>query len=287
MSTEERLAQSLRIPFTIAQDVIGPYSINYFKAGSGKPLLLIHGANIGWGQWYPNIPELAKHFEVFALDLPGAGRSTRVNYATLDPQKDLVEVVEAFTRIHDLKEVTIIGASIGGWLALKMALLHPDRVSRLVVVNSVGFADYMGMGDKVIGFYPLAKLISKTILKPGGNNKRIESFLRHTFYNRTIHLPTEFLEYFFETMMSSHNILFISRLTKLNKEFVLIDELPQIQQKTLVVWGEADAIMPLKRSVIHFNQLNNVEVHSIPETGHMLTIEKSDAFNTLVINFLN
>src|SRR3989344_1127805 len=112
MSTEEALAQTLGIPYTIAQDTIGPYSINYFKAGQGRPLLLIHGANIGWGQWYRNIPELAKRSEVWALDLPGAGRSSRVDYSKLDPQKDLVEVVEKFVRVHNLRDFHIIGASI-------------------------------------------------------------------------------------------------------------------------------------------------------------------------------
>jgi len=76
MTTEQTLANSLGIELAIKQIPIGAHKINYLVAGKGEPLLLIHGANFGWGVWYPNIPELAKHFTVYAIDLPGAGHSS-------------------------------------------------------------------------------------------------------------------------------------------------------------------------------------------------------------------
>jgi predicted nucleotidyltransferase len=62
----------------LEQVKIGEFVINYATAGKGLPIVLIHGGNIGWGQWYPNIPELARYFKVYALDLPGGGRRSRI-----------------------------------------------------------------------------------------------------------------------------------------------------------------------------------------------------------------
>ena len=77
MDTEKKLADSIDASIEIKQMDIGKHRINYAVAGQGPALLMIHGANFGWGMWYPNIPALAKHFTLYMIDLPGAGRSSR------------------------------------------------------------------------------------------------------------------------------------------------------------------------------------------------------------------
>src|SRR5258708_17175263 len=122
MDTEKKLIQTIPTKVDVHQLNIQKYLINYIQAGQGPSLLLVHGGNIGWGQWYPNIAELAKYFKVYAMDLPGAGRSSRVNFKNLDPEKDLVEVVEKFINNLELKKVNVVGSSVSGWIGLKLAL---------------------------------------------------------------------------------------------------------------------------------------------------------------------
>jgi pimeloyl-ACP methyl ester carboxylesterase len=286
MTTEQRLANSLGVDFAIKQIPIGNYQINYLVAGKGDPLLLIHGANFGWGVWYPNIPELSKHFTVYAIDLPGAGRSSRINYAKLDLQRDLVDVVEQFISANQLENAHLVGFSVGGWLTMKIALLHAERKNKLIIENSVGFTDYMGRSDKIIGIYPFAKLIAKTILIPKRKNKNIEKFLRGIFYNHDLVLKSEFIEYFYETMKSSHNLLFISRLTALTRQFSLTNELTRVKNEILIVWGTKDKIIPLHKNRAYFTLLSNSRIKIMKEAGHIPSLEKPQEFNKALLEFL-
>ncbi len=285
MNKEDNLAKSLGLPVHIGQMPINGHTINYCVAGKGPPILLIHGANFGWGVWYPNIAELAKRFTVYAIDLPGAGRSTRIDYAKMDPEKDLLVVVEKFVDNLELQNFDIIGCSIGGWIALQLALRKPDRVNRIIIENGVGFADFMGISDKIIGFYPLAKLVSKTLINPA-NKKRVEKFLRGTFYYKNLSLSKEFLEYFLETMETSHGLLLISRLTSLHSQLNLEKKLPIITHKTLVIWGRDDKIMPLKKNARNFKLLSKATIKIISNTGHTPSLENPQEFNRLVNDFL-
>ena len=285
MSTEDSLRAIINFPLALKQVEIGSYKINYAMAGSGPALLLIHGANFGWGVWYPNIPELAKQFTIYAIDLPGAGRSSRLDYSKMEPEKDLLEVVDEFTQKMGLENFSVIGCSMGGWIALRLALKHPEKVKRIVVENTVGFADYMTASEKIIGFYPFAKFIAKIFINPK-NRKNVKKFLMEIFYNKNLALPEAFIDYFCETMQTSHNLLFISRLTALHKKLNLEKSLSGIHNKTLIVWGEKDVIIPLHKNAQNFKLIPQVQISVIKDAGHIPSLEKPQEFNSLVNDFL-
>ena len=289
MNTERKLAQSLGVDFKLENIKIGDYFINYIVAGEGEPVLLIHGGNIGWGQWYLNIPELSRHFKVYALDLPGAGRSTRIDYSKLNLDRDFVDVVDQFIKLKNLNDVNIVGSSIGGWIALKLALKDNPRINRLVLVDSLGFTDYVSFSNRIIGIYPVAKIISKTILRPHRENKNVEKFLRSVLHDPDLPLKKEFIDYFYETMETSHNILFFSCLSSIfgiNKELILRNELPRIRNNTLIVWGKNDKLLPLEKNRDSFKLIQYAQVGIIENSHHMPFIEKYAEFNKLIIDFL-
>lgn len=284
LNTQKKLADSLNTDVKIEELCIRNQRINFITAGSGQSVLLIHGANFGWGVWYPNIAEIAKHFKVYAIDLPGAGRSARVDYSKLE-LKDLLDVLNDFIFLNKIKNFNIIGCSIGGWLALQIALSNPQVVKKIVVENSVGFSDSKSISDKVISIYPFAKLISRTFLHPS-KRKNIEIFLRNIFSDKNIDLKKEFIDYFCETMESSHNLLFISRLLKLGNQLYLNDELKKLNAETLVIWGKDDKIMPIEKSISKIKMMPKVKIEIFENVGHIPSLESSTKFNTAVINFL-
>lgn len=289
MNSEQRLANRISVPIKVEKIKIGKYLINYMIAGGGKPLLLIHGGNIGWGQWYPNIASFAKYFTVFALDLPGAGRSSIVDYSHLDLERDFVDVAAKFIKIKKIKNPDILGSSIGGWIALKLSLRKDLALHRLVLADSIGFADSLRLADRIIGIYPLANLLSRTILTPVRTNKNIESFLRDVFYDKNVSIWQEFVDYFYETMASSHNLLLISKLSGvfgMREEFKLKDKLTKVSKPTLIIWGEFDKFTDPKKIYNNFKLIPNVQVHIVKGAGHIPSIEKSDEFNETVIKFL-
>lgn len=286
---ETMLAKSMGISFKIDQLKVGKFTINYLEAGQGKPLLLLHGGNIGWGQWYPNIPELAKYFKVYAVDLVGGGRSSKIDFADLDFQKDLVDPILGFISQKKLRSLNILGSSIGGWIATKLLLEIPQKISNVIIADGVGFNESMRVADRIIGIYPLAKLLSKTALNPKRSNKNIEGFLRSVFFKSNISLKQEFIDYFYDTMLISHNLLFISRLSSpsgFRKELVLKSHLPKLSKKVLVIWGEGDKLMPFENCEENLKLIRDIQIKKIKEAGHIPSIEKSTEFNKLVIDFL-
>ncbi|MBD3310952.1 MAG: alpha/beta fold hydrolase [Candidatus Magasanikbacteria bacterium] len=287
-TAEQRLADSIGVDIEIKQMKVNGYDINYIEAGEGEPLLLIHGGNIGWGFWHENIEKLAKKFKIVALDMPGGGRSSKMNLYDLRLEEDLVLTVENFIMNKFNGPISIMGASIGGWVTLKLALRGEVLLNKIILVDALGFTDYMAFRDRIISLKPLAKIVSRTFLKPTRENKRVEKFLKDVFYNKNINIRKEFIDYFYETMITSHNLIFISRLSNLwgvRREFILKDHLGNIKNDTLIIWGQEDKLMPIEKNAQNFGLLQNSRVFYMRRTGHIPSIESPESFNNKVLEF--
>ena len=291
MDAEKKLARSIGIDLKIEQIEINKYTINYAVAGSGQPLVLIHGANIGWGQWYPNIAELSKHFTVYAIDLPGAGGSTKIDFKTADLEKDFVDIVDAFITKKGLGNVSLLGHSLGGWITLKLAIKNRPYINKIILVDSLGFTDYVLPKHRLCAFYPFAKLLSRTVMKP--TKEKMAKFSEEMMHKNTKNISEEFLEYLCESITRekiTHPLLLINRLTNFKKmvpELVVIDELSQITNKTLIIMGDNDPLIPLNKVKDSFALIPNSQVDVFTNVGHLPSVEESDKFNERVINFLN
>jgi pimeloyl-ACP methyl ester carboxylesterase len=117
---------------------LGGYKVHYLEAGSGKPLLLLHGtaldsAALTYGAM---IPELAKHFHVYALDWLGYGDSDKpeMDYTSVHYSSLLVEFIEALK----LEKFSMVAFSMGGSMAISYALEHQSNLEKLVLIDSYG-----------------------------------------------------------------------------------------------------------------------------------------------------
>lgn len=287
-SSEDRLIKFINLPIKKNKVKIGLYNINFITVGSGKPLLLIHGANIGWGQWYPNLAALSKKFSVYALDLPGSGDSSLIDYKKTDFDKDYVETVKKFIIKNELKNFDIVGHSIGGAITLKLINDSSLKIDKIVLVDSLGFTDHIPHKQKVVSIYPIVKLLTKTVLTP--NKSYITSFLNSVTYKKNI-FPDEFIDYFCNSALkpNNHPLLFmnsLSRYFKMKPETLSKKNLKKIKNKTLILYGERDPIIPIKKIEQELKEIPNVHVKIFKDTGHIPFIENSILFNKEIINFL-
>lgn len=131
--------------------------INYHDAGTGEPVLLIHGSGprvTAWANWRLTMPDLSQRFRVIAPDVPGFGYTERNDSASYDMDGWTSHLV-AFLEALDLQRVHIVGNSLGGALALSIATRHPELVDRLVLMGSAGVPFELTAGlDAVWGFEP-------------------------------------------------------------------------------------------------------------------------------------
>ncbi len=285
----DRLAATLKTPLESKKLQIGKYSINYVTAGRGFPILLIHGANIGWPQWYLNLDSLDQKHKIIAVDLPGAGGSSKVNFRKTDFEDDYVDIVDQLVKKLGLSKVDIIGSSFGGWIAMKLAIAGRPYMRKLILANPIGFTRHMPLQFRPVSVWPLAVIMSKTALKPVRSNKNLEKFMRDVFHNKELPLKTEFIDYFYELSKTSHNLLFISKLsamTGMRKQLFLADQLGKISNQTLVIWGKQDPLMPYKTVRDNLELIPNVKVEVLDDIGHMPPVESPQRFNELVLEFL-
>ena len=120
-------------------------TIRYFKSGKGQPLVLIHTIRTQLDYFEYVIPELAKHFTVYALDLPGHGYSSIDKKANYD-EPYFRSAVKAFIEKLDLNKVTLVGESIGGVLALTVAAELPNRIKKVISSNPYDYDKFYGEG---------------------------------------------------------------------------------------------------------------------------------------------
>ena len=237
------------------------------KAGRGRPLLVLH-PEFGANMWAPYHDALAEHFHVLAPDHLGFGESDRPQW--LDGIDDLVFHYLDLLDLLALERVSIVGTSVGGWIALAFAVAHPERVERLVLAAPAGI--------KVDGV-PRYDLFANPI----------EDVLRHLFHDpaRVAQmLPTE---YGAEVIVRGYHEL--TTLARLSWNPYLYD--PKLQQRlrrvrtpTLIVWGEDDAVLPPAHAEAFAALLPHATLKMLPQCGHLVPFERAGAFAALAIEFL-
>jgi pimeloyl-ACP methyl ester carboxylesterase len=112
--------------------------IHYLEAGSGPNVILLHGLGADANNWVMNTAALAKSFHVFVPDQIGFGESDKppINYRV----GTLVDFLDGFYKKVGITKATVVGNSLGGWTAIAFTLAHPDKVERMVLVDSAGYS---------------------------------------------------------------------------------------------------------------------------------------------------
>ncbi|MCB1755197.1 MAG: alpha/beta fold hydrolase, partial [Gammaproteobacteria bacterium] len=130
---------------------------NYHEQGQGEPVLLIHGSGPGvsaWANWRLTLPALADNYRVIAPDMAGFGFSERPENYQYNMENWVTQAVGLLDAL-EIEKAAVVGNSFGGALALAMAIKHPSRVERLVLMGSVGVPFDITEGlDAVWGYQP-------------------------------------------------------------------------------------------------------------------------------------
>jgi len=287
---EQRLMTSTGVALISERLNLNGYDIHYVKAGTGAPLLLLHGANIGWGGWYKNIAALAEHHTVYALDLPGCGDSTKVAFRNLDLKHAFVKTIQDFIARLDLKNIALVGHSIGGWIALSLVLHDPSRFRNMTLIDSIGFTKYIPWRFKPAAYYPLAALIAKTAIPPTRDGMR--EFITSVMFEKTA-AEDVFIDYYYESVVRdfvTHPLMLINRLfgwTSFRDEFFLRPQFSKMQCPTLILAGDHDALVPYEKVADGFREISSAKSNIIKDTGHVPFLERPQIFNEILLRWLN
>ncbi|MBX3026251.1 alpha/beta fold hydrolase [bacterium] len=237
------------------------------RGGRGRPLLVLH-PELAARMWAPYHDALAAQFLVVAPDHPGFGDSERPEW--VDGIDDLVFHYIDLLDALGLERVSIVGTSVGGWLALALALWHPARVERLVLAAPAGIRV-----EGVARYDYFANPIEETLRR-----------LFHDPARAAQLLPTE---YGAEVVVRGYREL--TTLARLSWNPYLYDRklqqrLPRLRIPTLLVWGADDTVLPPAHGTALAALLPAATLREIPACGHFPPLERADAFAALAIEFL-
>ncbi len=271
-------------------DVASRYSVvagrrlHYLEAGSGPPLLLIHGASGGGANWYRLIRPLAQHWRVLAPDLPGFGFSDAIEPgAALGRQ--VAQVIGSWLASLGMRNVDVVGTSFGGLVALRL----PEfiTVRRIIAIDSVGLARRLPLLLRLATLPVLAHLA----VRPSRRGTRL--LLRRVLTRAPLPPDHEaaLTDYLYRSALRGNVRLMARAFMRFagvagQREVLSPDEVSRIADRLLVVWGEQDEFLPLADVSQACALAGCQPARIIPDAGHSPNWEQPRSLLNVIIEYL-
>ncbi|MGO4884964.1 MAG: alpha/beta fold hydrolase [Bryobacteraceae bacterium] len=262
---------------SVKQVEIYGQQIYYQEAGAGPNVILLHGLGADRTAWAMTLPALQGKFHVYVPDQIGFGQSAKplIDYRVAT----LVDFLNAFCQKLGIAKATLVGNSMGGWVALDFALAHPEKVDRLVLVDSAGYS------PKRTGSPPLTRELLEG-LNPStvAGEKQLMAVV---FHNKNF-ASEQFAEQAFAGHLQRNDGYTIDRFIDsiLRGEDLVDGRLGAIKAPTLVVWGREDALVPLANAKALAEDISGAQSVVLDGCGHVPPIECAAPFNAAMLKYL-
>ncbi|HLH24248.1 MAG TPA: alpha/beta fold hydrolase [Chloroflexota bacterium] len=258
----------------------GDVRLHYHEAGSGPAVVLLHGGGPGataWGNYARNVAAFAAAHRVLLPDLPQFGKSDSP-VLTEDRPLANARILTAFFDAVGVERASLVGNSMGGATALELAIHYPERVDKLVLMGSGG------AGPSLFAVVPTEgdRLLRENFQHPTFDSMR--RLIQVMVYDASF-LTDELVQKRLESALNpAHRE---ARRQSFRKPGEPRAELERVQAPTLIVWGREDRVNPFDQALGLLQGIRGAQLHVYTECGHWAQLEKADAFNRLVLDFLD
>jgi pimeloyl-ACP methyl ester carboxylesterase len=248
------------------------HRIHYYVGGSGKPIVLVHGLGGRSEDWTVLIPRLLHGgYRVYALDLLGYGRSERPQDAAYSiPQE--AGIVEHFMDAEGLKQTDLAGWSMGGWVAMRVALDEPAAIRRLIVYDSAGLGFDLGYDPTVFYADTPERLATLNELLAPGHAPPMPEFIQRAVL-RALARNGWVIQRSLQSMMAGQDIL-DGKVAGLKMPF-------------LIMWGKQDKITPVALGYALHQEAPQSVLEIFDGCGHLAPRECVPRMGPRTVEFLN
>lgn len=267
--------------------LINGHRTAYIRHGNGPPVVLLHGYAGAIWNWEHQIETLGRRFTLLIPDLIGQGLSDKPHLAYAPPL--YIEWLRGFLDAVGVVRTAIIGHSMGAGLALSLALTHPDRVDRLILISGfppelfnyilggylkrlyrLGSGLLFGLGYRLLGRRAFRKFLGGLVCDP--------TLITPAVVERAYQLRKHFGKA--RPLWSS--------LTCINDwESGYAPRLGSVTAPVLIIWGRDDRFIPLPAGEILHRMIPGSRLIVLPDTGHLPMWERPDDVNQLIMDFLS
>jgi pimeloyl-ACP methyl ester carboxylesterase len=265
-------------------DVVGA-EVNYVEMGDGPPIVFVHGLSGAWQNWLENLPHFAKTHRVIALDLPGFGSSPMPPWEISIPAYG--RFLRDFCERLGIGRCSLVGNSMGGFIATEVAITDPKRVDDLVLVSAAGITWASARREPAAVIARMGRAAGPLLLRfhmQGIKRPR----LRKGYFQGVFHNPDAVRrEVLWENIVPAlQSPGYYDAMTTL-WGYDIRHRLEEIEVPTLVVWGRNDRVVPVPAALSYKERIgDNAELVIFDRCGHVPQMEHPARFNRLVEGFL-
>ena len=254
--------------------------LHYHDVGSGDPVIFLHGGGQGaggWTNWQRNLQVFADAgYRAIAPDAFGYGLSSK----PADGNFDFQTLVDCLVKLLDqlgLKQVTLVGNSMGGAMAIRFAQDFPQRVKKLVVMGPGG----IGPMERYLAMPAIQKLKELGQEEGGFSKDKLRRFLEYMAYSND-DVTDQLVDERYEVACTQPPRVFQTlSIDDLRPRLHLLKTLP-----TMVLWGRDDRACPVESGMEILQECDNARLIVFSQCGHWVQYEKADLFNRLCLDFL-
>lgn len=255
---------------------VGGLPVHYHEAGDGPTLLCLHGGApgaFGWGNFGRSLPWLADHFRTIIVDLPGYGGSAP---RSLEGGRytALADVFAAFLDTLGIDRAHVMGMATGGAVAMMLAVNHPQRVARLVLVSTAGglplFSVMPSEGQKAIRSYYDGE---------GPSLERMRAYLELMMYDSAL-ITDELVEERYRASVANGPVTDGATVEQPWRQA------DRIKAPTLIVWGRENRVQGFDNGLFLLKQIPRSDFHVMGNTGLWVPFERPRAFASVVTGHL-
>jgi pimeloyl-ACP methyl ester carboxylesterase len=249
--------------------------INYVEAGDpAKPtVILLHGLGGSLQNWVFTIPALSANYHVIAPDQIGFGKSDRLmlKYRV----GTYVDFLDKFMSELKIEKASLVGNSLGGWVAAMTAMKYPNRVDKIVLADAAGLK-------------PADVDLAQVYALNYSTRDEVKQLVKLVFYNQALFGSDAFIEQSMNLRVAANDGYTINSLIesiKRNEDF-LNGRLGEIKKPTLVVWGKQDMLLKVADGEQFKREIAGSELVVFDQCGHVPMVEKAADFSKAVLAFL-
>lgn len=289
--TAQQISEKVTYHLPVKSIKINSETIAYTDEGDGdKTLLFVHGLSSNLDSWKKNIKGLRSDFRTISIDLPGYGKSSRskTDYSLAEYAGMLINVVDQL----NLKNVILVGHSMGGQIAMHSVIENPDAFEKLILIAPAGIETFTEQEATIMKTSYTPAMVVNT------SDEQVLANYKMNFYSFpedaqqmvddrvAMKSASDFPDYAETVVNNIHAML----------EEPVIDKISSIEMPVLMIFGKNDMLIPNKyfhpsqsiASLVETSKekFQDIEVKIIDEAGHFVNFEQSQKVNTEIRNFL-
>jgi pimeloyl-ACP methyl ester carboxylesterase len=272
--------------------------IHYHEAGTGQTIILLHGLGAASDIWAANIPALSTRYHVVVPDQIGFGLSDKppIEYKI----QTWVEFLAMFMDALRIPKATLVGNSLGGWIAVDFACQHPDKVDHLIIADAAGWrpinmppplADTLNDASVAGIREALERMLFERQAIPvdlnPGSIEGTRKMLEFLFSNKQL-VTDQAVAQEFERHLKIKDGYTIERFLagSLEEDQFENEKVKNLAVPTLILWGHDDHLFPIEQAQSYQQAIRGSKLVLIDHCGHMPQLEQSAEFNKAVLDYL-